>query len=206
MIHQRPDRFTAPPTISPTASWYLATTETNRLSAAIHELYALGFRTFVPKLRKWVSHARVRKAVERPLLGRYLFVEIDHPRQSFHTVASVRGVDGLISNPDPLPVPAHWVDSLRMRYMAGEWDFVRTDQARPVFELVKGEDGVWRETIVRFEPNEPLSIGARVRIVEGEFEDQLATITARKGGTMTAKLHGENRYAKNLHACSVRAA
>jgi hypothetical protein len=78
----------------------------------------------------------------------------------------------------PTPFPSHWVENLRMRYMAGEWD-----------EVAKG----------------PLPVGARVRLVEGEFEDVLATVTARKGHRIDFKLHGENRYGR-LNDCSVRAA
>jgi hypothetical protein len=62
--------------------------------------------------------------------------------------------------------------------MAGEWD-----------EVAKGH----------------MPIGARIRIVEGEFNDMLATVTNRKGSRIDFKLHGENRYGR-LNECSVRAA
>ncbi len=42
----------------------------NCLRRAEYFLGAAGYRTFCPKLRKWVSYARVKWAVERPLLGR----------------------------------------------------------------------------------------------------------------------------------------
>lgn len=182
--------------------WYLAVTNPNCERRAVLELYQAGFRTFVPKLRKWISHARVRTAVERPLLGRYVFVEIDHPRQSFHKVRSANGVECLISNPDPLVVPDHWVENLRFRYMAGEWDFVRTDRERPIFAWDAKNQC---DFIASTEANEPTPVGARVRVVEGEFEDMLATITSRKGHKVTAKLLDSTQYIK-LQDCSVRAA
>ncbi|MGJ5074557.1 hypothetical protein [Bradyrhizobium oligotrophicum] len=41
--------------------------------------------------------------------------------------------------------------------------------------------------------NEPVPVGARVAIVEGKFENWLATVTAReKGGKLTLKLLGQN--------------
>jgi hypothetical protein len=71
------------PAASDTAQWFCITTNPNCQARAALGLYELGFRTFLPKIRKWATHARVRKAVEKPLLGRYMFVEVDQPRQSF---------------------------------------------------------------------------------------------------------------------------
>lgn len=159
--------------------WFCAVTNPNCQRRAELELYTLGFRTFTPKLRKWVSHARVRKAVERPLLGRYLFVEVDEPRQSFHSVRAVNGVEGFIATLGrPSLIPTQFVESFRMRQMAGEWD-----------DVAKG----------------PVPVGARVRLVEGEFNDMLATVTSRKAGKVTFKLLDQNRYGR-VHESSVRAA
>ena len=65
-----------------------------------------------------------------------------------------------------------------MRQMAGEWD-----------EIAR----------------EPIPLGARVRLVEGEFNDMLATVTARKAGKLTFKLLEQNRYG-TANQSSVRAA
>lgn len=173
------DRGESEPQISETARWFCVMTNPNCQGRAALGLYAAGYRTFLPKIRKWVSHARVRKAKEVPLLGRYLFVEVDHPRQSFGTVKAVNGVETLIATLGrPTPFPSHWVDDLRYRYMTGEWD-----------EIAKG----------------PLPVGARIRVVEGQFADMLATVTARKGHRIDFKVFGENRYGRE-NDCSVRAA
>jgi transcription antitermination factor NusG len=184
------------PAASDTAQWFCITANPNCQARAALELYALGFRTFLPKIRKWATHARVRKAVEKPLLGRYLFVEVDQPRQSFWTVRSANGVEGFVSNPDPIAIPARYVENFRMRYMDGEWDFVRTDAPCPWFD--KNGKMHWRQ-------NDPLQAGARIKIVEGEFSNMLATVTHRRGHRIDFKLHGENRYGR-LNDCSVRAA
>src|ERR1035437_8775486 len=161
------------------AQWFCVTTNPNCQVRAALGLYELGFRTFLPKIRKWATHGRVRKAVERPLLGRYLFVEVDHPRQSYSTVRACNGVESLLSNLGvPCEFPKHEIEDLRLRYMAGEWD-----------EVAKG----------------PLAVGSRIRIVEGQFENLLATVTSRKGHRVDFKLHGTNQYGR-MNDCSVRAA
>lgn len=199
---------------SSTARWFCAVTNPNCQGRAARGLHQLGYRTFYPKVRRWVSHARVKVAKEKPLLGRYLFVEVDlpafdddgrkiyEPRQSFGEIRGVNGIEGMVSNPDPVAIPTAYVVRLRERYMAGEWDFVRRDQKRPVFGWDKDKK---REVLVGLEENAPLPVGARVKIVEGEFEDLLATVTSRKGHRIDFKLHGENRYGR-LNDCSVRAA
>jgi transcription antitermination factor NusG len=193
----------AEPTLSDTAKWFCVMTNPNCQGRAALGLYAAGYRTFMPKVRKWVSHARVRKAVEKPLLGRYLFVEVDHPRQSFGAVKAVNGVETLISTlGKPIEFPEHWVNNLKLRYMAGEWDFVRHEQSRPIFKWDKKKKC---EVMVGVEQNDPLPLGARIRIVEGEFENLLATVTNRKGGRVTFKLKDANTY-HTMHECSVRAA
>ena len=163
---------------SHTAKWFCAVTNPNCQARAALGLYELGYRTFYPKVRRWVSHARVRVAKEKPLLGRYIFVEVDHPRQSFGSIRAVNGIEGMVANPDPIQIPSRFVERFRQRYMAGEWDEVATG---------------------------PLPLGARIRIVEGEFNDMLATVTKIKGKRVDFKLHGENCYGR-MNECSVRAA
>jgi transcription antitermination factor NusG len=165
--------------ITDSGKWFCALTNPNCQTRVVNGLYELGFRTFLPKIRKWATHGRVRRAVERPLLGRYLFIEVDHPRQNFGAVRDCRGVETLISNLGaPCPFPSHEIESLRLRYMAGEWDTVA--------------HGL-------------LSVGSRIRIVEGQWENLLATVTSRKGHRIDFKLHGTNQYGR-MHDCSVRAA
>lgn len=167
--------------LSDTAEWFCAATNPNCQARAAMGLYELGYRTFYPKSRRWVSHARVRKAKETPVLGRYIFVELDRQsdRQSFHAIRSVNGIESLVGPMGiPTPFPHHWVDGLRSRYMAGEWD-----------EVAKGH----------------FPVGARIRIVEGEFNEMLATVTNRKGSRLDFKFYGENRYGR-MNECSVRAA
>lgn len=175
------------PVVNERAEWFCVMTNPNCERRAEMELYSLGYRTFAPKIRKWASHARVKKAVERPLLSRYLFVEIDHDGdqgQSYGEVRGVNGVEMLLSGVlpkgawGPLPFPAHWVEGLLTRQLAGEWD-----------EIAKG----------------PIPVGARVRIIEGEFDNLLATVTNIKSGKLHCKILDSTVYTQ-LREHGVRAA
>lgn len=185
---------------SQTAKWFCAVTNPNCQARAALGLYEIGYRTFYPKVRRWVSHARTKTAKEKPLLGRYIFVEVDQPRQSFGAVRAVNGIEGFVSNPDPVNIPSYYVQRLRERYLYGEWDFVRQETC-PFYS--------WNEDTEQMElgyrKNDPMPVGARIKIVEGEFNDMLATVTKVKGKRVEFKLHGENRYGR-LNECSVRAA
>lgn len=165
--------------LSDSAKWYCVVTRSNQQNRAVHELGSHGFRSFYPKARKWASHARVKRAVDRPVLGRYVFVEVDHPRQSFATVRDCRAIESMLSNlGNPIAFPSHWIEGLLKRYLAGEWD-----------EIARGK----------------IPIGARIRIIEGEFNDMCATVMSNKGRKVSLKLLGQNQYV-NMHECSVRAA
>jgi transcription antitermination factor NusG len=177
--------------ISPTSRWYCAITNPNCQARASLGLHEIGYRTFYPKVRRWVTHARTKQAKDKPLLGRYIFVEVDpeNDQQSFYAVRAVNGVESVLSkwqetrfgmSIQPAEFPTEWIESMRLRQMAGEWDATRGD----------------------------IPIGARIRLMQGEFADQLATVTAkegRRGKTVVFKLLGENRYGK-LGVDNVRAA
>lgn len=195
--------FQEPPAIRDGAKWFCVMTNPGCQVRAEKELYSLGYRAFSPKIRKWASHARVRRAVEKPLLGRYLFVEVDNrdDGQSFGAVRNVNGVEMILSGvlPDrtwgPLPFPSHWVEGFLSRYMAGEWDFVRQE---PVHYLDENGEKQTRQ-------NDRTPVGARIRIIEGEFDDMLATVTSRKSGKLHCKLLDTNIYTQ-LREYGVRAA
>jgi transcription antitermination factor NusG len=180
------------------AQWYCIVTQPGCEVRAELSLYAAGFCTFAPKVRRWVSHARTKTAKEKPLLGRYVFVAIDEETQSFDAVRRAHGVDSFVATVGrPIAFPEKWVENFRMRYMAGEWDFVSS-----VTGTFLGEDGL--PTVRRND----LPIGARVELMAGEFADMLATVTGRegkRGKTIVFKLKDENRYS-SLNVSDVRPA
>lgn len=154
-------------------TWYVAITNPNCHRRAEAGLAAIGYRAFWPRLRKWVSHARTKKAKEYPILGRYVFVEI--PDKEFGMVRSVNGVEGFVNgdNGAPVAIPASAVWSFHDRYAAGEWDFVANETGE-----FADEDGVL--TVRR----NRIPTGALVRIMEGEFANLMTVIRGRKNGKL----------------------
>jgi transcription antitermination factor NusG len=187
LVQEAQDEFP----ISDTARWFCAVTNPNCQARAALGLHELGYRTFYPKVRRWITHARVKQAKEKPLLGRYIFVEVDekNDRQSFYNVRAVNGIESVLTTwqqtpfgvqVKPAAFKSDWIIDMRLRQMSGEWD----------------------------ETKGPLPIGARIKLMEGEFADMLATVTAKEGRrekTIVFKLLGENRYGK-LQLDNVRAA
>lgn len=113
-----------------------------------------------------MSHARVKVAVEKPLLGPYMFVELPLP-STVAIAAVVDGLSGFLVNAFgvAVAVPDEVVFSFRERYMRGEFDV--TMRAIP--------------------------IGAIVRVLEGEFADLIARVTEVKRGRVTINVRGTLR-------------
>jgi len=166
--------------------WYIAITNPNCHRRAEAGLAAIGYRAFWPKLRKWVSHARTKKAKEYPVLGRYLFVEV--PDNNFYAVGSVNGVEAIVKGCDgqPATIPAKVVWRFHDRYAAGEWDFVSSEA-----------NGLWDmdpETGQMTKRNNRIPVGAIVRIMEGEFADMLTVIRGRKNGKLEFLPPGKREF------------
>lgn len=175
-------------------TWYVAITNPNCHRRAEGGLAELGYRAFWPKTKKWVSHARTKVPKEYPILGRYLFVEI--PCGNFWAVRNVNGVEGFLVGCDgaPAKVPPDIVYGFRERYMRGEWDFVANETGEFMDE---GGEMVKRRN--------PIPIGARIRIMEGEFSDLLTIVRGRKHGKLQFLPPGKQQFF-NTREANVRAA
>lgn len=175
-------------------TWYVAITNPNCQRRAEAGLAAIGYQSFWPKLRKWVSHARTKVAKEYPILGRYLFVEI--PDGRFGAIRSVHGIRELVTDGCgvPAPVSAEIVWHFRQRYMRGEWDFVINETG-----LIPGEDG--RPTTRR----NPIPVGAIVRIMEGQFADILTVVRGVRNGRVRFLPPGKREFVTTRET-NVRAA
>jgi transcription antitermination factor NusG len=139
-----------------------------------------GYRVFVPMAKRWVNHARVKKAVERPLLGRYVFVELQ-PGQAFLPVMTTAGVEAIISNAGaPCVIPRRQVDRLFHAQLAGRFDETRGGPP----------------------------VGARVAIVSGKFENWIATVTGigHRGRQVSVKLLGHKTTIDKLPPGALRPA
>lgn len=171
-------------------TWYVAITNPNCQRRAEAGLAAIGYQSFWPKLKKWVSHARVKVAKEYPILGQYLFVEV--PDGAFGNVRNVNGIESFILDGSgaPAPVPKEIVWEFRRRYLRGEWDFVGET-------AMTDEGGMPRQNII---PH-----GALVRIMEGEFADVLTVVRGQRNGKVKF-LPPRGREFKYTRLSNVRAA
>lgn len=182
-------------------SWYIAITNPNCHRRAEGRLAEMGYPAFWPKMRKWASHARVKIPKEYPILGRYLFVEIAD--RNFYAVRQVDGIEGILTGDDraPAKIPQETIWDFRERYMAGEWDFIR--RKRPIFAWCKDSK---RNIIVDWEDNGPLPVGARIKIMEGEFSELLTVVRGRNSAGKLEFLPPGNREFVYTRESNVRAA
>jgi transcription antitermination factor NusG len=114
----------------------------------------------------------VRIPKEYPILGRYLFVDLPADARGetdFWTARNVHGVEGFLvgDRGEPAKVAAEVVTAFLERYMAGEWDFVA---------------------------KEIIPVGARVRIMEGEFADLLTVVRGRRNGRLKFLPPGKREF------------
>lgn len=118
-------------------------------------LHNQGYRTFLPKRRKTIRHARKLRTVEAPFFPGYLFVILDVDRQPWRRINSTFGVARLIMQGEqPHPVPRGVVEALRA-----------SADDREILQLT-----------------EHLRIGSPVRLLAGPFADQLAILDGLDDG------------------------
>jgi transcription elongation factor/antiterminator RfaH len=134
--------------------WFLVHAQPQSEWRAELHLGAQGFRTYLPRIRKTIRHARKLKTVQAPLFPGYLFVILDLERDRWLSVRSTIGVSRLVTTHDgrPLPVPVGIVESLIERT---DGDLTRLDT-----ELAKGQS---------------------VRVLSGPFADFVGTLARLDG-------------------------
>src|SRR5689334_9774188 len=67
--------------LAPGERWFVARALAHQETRAQFNLQRLGFRSFVPRLRRTVRHARQTRDVLHPLFPGYIFVVIDLSKQ-----------------------------------------------------------------------------------------------------------------------------
>lgn len=131
------------------ARWYAVHSQPSAETRASLQLGNQGFRTFMPKRRKTVRHARQTKNVIAPLFPRYFFVTLDLTRDQWRSVNGTFGVSRLVMGGElPHPVPRGVIEGL----------IASTDS-----------DGFLNLA-------ENLKPGSAVRLMTGPFADQLAIL------------------------------
>jgi transcriptional antiterminator RfaH len=93
--------------------WYVAQTLQHREKLAQLHLRLQGFRSFFPRFRKTVRHARKLHDVVAPVFRGYIFVIFDAERDRWRSINGTLGVARLLTAASqPVPVPAGVVEAL----------------------------------------------------------------------------------------------
>jgi transcription antitermination factor NusG len=128
--------------------WFVARVLAHQENRAQFNLHRLGFRSFVPKVRRTVRHARRLQETVRPLFPGYIFVIIDLSKHRWRSVNGTFGVASLIMGADqPRPAPLGVVEALVASCDSG--GPVRLDDSLEVGQRVRILSGPFAETLCR---------------------------------------------------------
>lgn len=137
-------------------AWYVVHTQPGAEFKAAAHLQRQGYKTYLPRHRRLVRHARRADMVLRPLFPRYLFVDVDREVMPWRPILSTQGVANVVRSCDePVAVADTVIETLRHREVAGDFD--RTGDVR------------------RLEP------GDSVRIATGPFADYIGRLVEAFG-------------------------
>jgi transcriptional antiterminator RfaH len=136
------------------AGWYVLITRQHAEKRVRDELEHLKITSYLPLERHLRRHARQTKAVEKALIPRYLFVQLDSD-SDYHTVRTTDGVVDFLrhQNRKPAQIPELKVLELHLMEALGDFDCTPTQRS-----LDKGP----------------------VRIVSGQFQGQNATLVEHR--------------------------
>ena len=135
--------------LGPGERWFVARVLPHQENRAQFNLHRLGFRSFVPRLRRTIRHARRLRDTLKPLFPGYIFIIIDLSKHRWRSVNGTFGVASLIMGAEqPIPVPPGVVEALAA--------------SRESHGVVRIDDG--------------LEIGQKVRIVSGPFAQTLCRL------------------------------
>ena len=99
--------------LGPGERWFVARALTHQENRAQFNLHRLGFRNFLPRLRRTVRHSRRLRDTMNPLFPGYIFIIMDLSKHRWRSVNGTFGVASLIMGADqPAPVPPGVVEAL----------------------------------------------------------------------------------------------
>ena len=135
--------------LRPGERWFVARALPHQEIRAQLNLHQLGFRSFLPRVRRTVRHARKLRDTLKPLFPSYIFVAIDLSKHRWRSINGTFGVASLIMGVEqPTSVPPGVVEAL----------IASCENCR----VVRLDDG--------------LEIGQKVRILSGPFADALCRL------------------------------
>lgn len=145
-------------------AWFVVYTNINCEIRAQKGLAALGYVTFLPTIRKFIRHARQRRAVDRPLFTRYLFVALDPKRDGWFAIRTTHGVESVLGQQGvPEIVPSAIISELMAAQASGRFDLTQ--------------------------PRASFKAGDRVAVDGGPFGDFVAEIATADDGKRVEILH-----------------
>lgn len=141
--------------------WFVVHTRPLSEIRAIENLERQGYRTFCPRVRRTIRHARKTSTVMSPVFRNYLFVKLDLSFDRWRSINATRGVVGLIMQGDrPKPVPQGVMETI-LQYVNPDG----TLSTAPLFGMgqsVRIESGPLADVVGRFERCEP---DGRIRVL-----------------------------------------
>ena len=141
--------------------WFVVHTRPLSEIRAIENLERQGYRTFCPRVRRTIRHARKTSTVMSPVFRNYLFVKLDLSFDRWRSINATRGVVGLIMQGDrPKPVP-HGVMETILQYVNPDGT-LSTARLFGMGQSVRIESGPLADVVGRFEKCEP---DGRIRVL-----------------------------------------
>src|SRR6516165_9972622 len=99
--------------LRPGERWFVARVLAHQENRAQLNLHRLGFRTFLPRLRRTIRHARKVQDTLQPLFPGYIFIVVDLSKQRWRSINGTFGVASLIMGAEqPNSVPPGVVEGL----------------------------------------------------------------------------------------------
>ena len=128
--------------------WFVARVLPHQENRAQFNLHRLGFRSFVPRLRRTIRHARRLQDTLQPLFPSYIFIVIDLSKQRWRSVNGTFGVASLVMGAErPVPVPRGVIEALVAS--CESCGAVRLDDSLEIGQKVRILSGPFAETICR---------------------------------------------------------
>jgi transcription antitermination factor NusG len=134
--------------LGPGERWFVARVLPHQENRAQFNLHRLGFRNFVPRLRRTVRHARTLRDTLQPLFPGYIFIIINLSKHRWRSVNGTFGVASLIMGPEqPRPVPPGVVEALAASCEG--CGAVRLDDSLEIGQKVRILSGPFAESLCR---------------------------------------------------------
>jgi transcription antitermination factor NusG len=134
--------------LGPGERWFVARVLPHQENRAQFNLHRLGFRNFVPRLRRTIRHARRLQDTLQPLFPSYIFIVMDLSIHRWRSVNGTFGVASLIMGAErPLPVPRGVVEALVAS--CESCGAIRFDDGLEIGQKVRILSGPLAETLCR---------------------------------------------------------